>query len=231
MKQLFSGPCPVCGDKQFTNIEVLWSELSTAWQLDQSEIAYINRQQGTSCRECGSNLRSMALAKAILDSAGSEHFLKDFCKKPPKGIRILEVNPAGNLTSVLQKIPGHTLISYPEYDLMDLPNTLGKYDFVIHSDTLEHIPAPVKALSECRRVLKPRGRCIFTVPIVIGRLSRSREGLPNSYHGSVDTREADYIVHTEFGSDVWLHVLQAGFSSCKFHCLEYPSAIAIEAAI
>src|SRR5208282_3830755 len=41
---------------------------------------------------------------------------------------------------------------------------------VIHSDTLEHVERPVRALEECRRVLAPGGRVCFTVPIIVGRL-------------------------------------------------------------
>ena len=51
----------------------------------------------------------------------------------------------------------------------------GTYDLVVHSDTLEHVPDPVRALQECRRVLRPLGACCFTVPIVVGRLTRSHQ--------------------------------------------------------
>ena len=55
------------------------------------------------------------------------------------------------------------------------------------------------------------GRCIFTVPIVVGRMSRTRTGLKNSYHGTPGQGGGDYIVHTEFGADVWRYVVEAGF--------------------
>ena len=35
----------------------------------------------------------------------------------------------------------------------------------------------------CRRVLKPEGALCFTVPKIVGRLTRSRDGLPKSYNG------------------------------------------------
>ena len=40
-------------------------------------------------------------------------------------------------------------------------------DLVVHSDTLEHVKDPAKAIRETYRILKPRGFTCFTVPIVI----------------------------------------------------------------
>ena len=221
--------CPICSGASFSFQEVLWKDLIDEWGLLPEEVDYVNRQQGFSCDECGNNLRSMVLAQTIVRVCGRQGSLKDFCLDPPQGIKILEINSAGNLTCFLKDIPGHNLINFPDYDLMNLPESLSGYDLVIHSDTLEHVELPNLALSECRRVLNPGGRCLFTVPLVVGRLSRSREGLPHSHHGTCETSSNDYVVHTEFGADVWLNVFQAGFASCTFHCLEYPAAFAIEA--
>jgi ubiquinone/menaquinone biosynthesis C-methylase UbiE len=105
------------------------------------------------------------------------------------------------------------------------------FDLVVHSDTLEHVEYPITALSECRRVLSSAGRCIFTVPVVVDRLTRSRAGLNRCYHGSQDESGSDYLVRTEFGSDVWKYVVEAGFQSSTFHCVDYPAGIAIEARV
>lgn len=72
------------------------------------------------------------------------------------------------------------------------------------------------------------GCCIFTIPI-IGRLTCSRAGLKNSYHGISDQLDNDYTVHTEFGADMWRFAIEAGFNSTRVHSFECPSALAIEA--
>jgi ubiquinone/menaquinone biosynthesis C-methylase UbiE len=100
------------------------------------------------------------------------------------------------------------------------------FDLVLHSDTLEHVPEPVRGLAECRRVLKPGGFCAFTIPIIVDRLTASRAGLPPSYHGS-PANPADHVVHTEYGADAWKHVLLAGFDECRICALEYPAAQAL----
>ncbi|MBI4808483.1 MAG: methyltransferase domain-containing protein [Nitrosomonadales bacterium] len=222
--------CPICGGHDFSYREVLWQELVSDWQLSLFEVNYINRQQGLNCVRCGNNLRSMALADALLCSFKYRGPLVKFVESDlAKTLNVLEINEAGGLSSVLEKLPNHQLVRYPEYDMTRLAFESATFDLVLHSDTLEHVPNPVAGLSECRRILTKNGRCIFTVPIIIGRLTRSRAGLKNSHHGATNQLGVDYIVHTEFGADMWKFALEAGFTSTRIHCLEYPSALAIEA--
>jgi SAM-dependent methyltransferase len=219
--------CRCCGHDRFEHKSVLWSELIAEWSLAPYEVEYIERQQGTVCVACGSNLRSMALAVAIMQSLAFRGIFRDFvCGEAAAGLRILEINEAGGLTPFLREVPGHVLQAYPHIDMMDLPFGSESFDLVVHSDTLEHIANPIRGLSECRRVLKEGGFCAFTVPIVVDRLTRSREGLAASYHGS-PTKPDDCLVRTEYGADAWKHVLQAGFSECRIVGFEYPAAQAL----
>lgn len=222
--------CPVCGRTRFRSVPVLWPELVERWELSPAEAASIDRQQGLLCEGCGNNLRSMALAAAILSASGVRGPLAEAVERAPlAGLRILEINPAGGLTSTLDRVPGHRMLEYPEIDLSGLSFDDGTWDLVVHSDTLEHVPDPVRGLAECRRVLAPGGQCLFTVPIVSGRLTRSRTGLPPAYHGAPGSERDDLRVRTEFGEDVWSIVLAAGFGHCTIHALEFPAGLAIEA--
>jgi SAM-dependent methyltransferase len=219
--------CRCCGSATLVTHDVLWKELIDEWRLAPHEVAYINRQQGLHCGKCGANLRSMALAAAIMGCAGYAGRFKSFLKKKSvRDTRILEINEAGGLAPFLAELPNHVLASYPQVDMTALPYEDESFDWVVHSDTLEHVRHPIRGLSECRRVLKPGGYCAFTVPIIVDRLTISREGLPPSYHGS-NANPADYLVFTEYGADAWRHVLQAGFVECRVAALEYPSALAL----
>jgi SAM-dependent methyltransferase len=222
--------CSVCGGTSFSLTPVLWEQLIKDWQLSRYEVEYVNRQQGLSCDVCGSNLRSIALARAILDSYSATATLREFVQTPlADRLRVLEINPAGSLMNTLEKMEQHRLVFYPAYDMTRLDIETSSVDLVVHSDTLEHIDDPVAGLSECRRVLAENGRCIFTVPVIVDRFSRSRKGLAPSFHGSENEPQGDYLVHTEFGVDVWKYALQAGFNAVTFHCIEYPAGLAIEA--
>lgn len=226
MMYQFSEVCPVCGGNEFTQGNVLWPELINAWQLSDSEVAYVNRQQGFHCKRCFNNLRSMALAAAILREYRFQGTLNQFCEIQ-KELSVYEINRAGNLTPFLEKLPAHKLIEYPQYDMLNLKIESESTDLVVHSDTLEHIPNPERALSECRRILRRNGRCIFTVPIIVDRMSRSRTGLTPSYHGQSQIISDDQLVCTEFGADMWKFIIGAGFSSCEVFSFEYPAALVL----
>lgn len=222
--------CQVCGHDGFVHDDVLWPDLIHAWELSPAEAAYINVQQGTRCERCGANVRSQALARALVLAVGGGRTLED-CVRPagPLDRRLLEINEAGTLTPWLSRLPRHVLASYPACDITRLPYPEGIFDLVVHSDTLEHVGDSQKALRECRRVLATGGACVFTVPVIVGRMTRDRSLLPASFHGHAECREPDFIVHTEFGADVWTAVFDAGFERCELVPFRYPSGLAIVA--
>jgi SAM-dependent methyltransferase len=223
-------PCYVCGHGAFAHTPVLWPELIAAWELSRDEAELIDIQQGTHCVSCGSNVRSIALARAILRQQAYAGYLVNFVAEKNAGsLRVLEINEAGGAHRFLRTLPRHVLASYPDIDMLNLRFPSGVFDLVVHSDTLEHVSDPLLGLQECRRVLKDRGALVFTVPVVLGRLSRSRHSLPGSFHGHSGCRDADMMVHTEFGVDIWTLLIRAGFDSCEMHPYRFPAGLAISA--
>lgn len=222
--------CSICGSADFRFANVLWPELVAEWQLSRHEQAYVDRQQGCSCIRCGASLRIVALGNAVRSFARTQRCLRDVVTAGELDAwAILDCNGAEGISHVLAGLPGYHRADYPEHDMMNLSFDDGAFDLVIHSDTLEHIENPVRALEECRRVLKPSGRLCFTIPIINGRLSRNRSGLAASYHGAAGDGLNDFRVHTEFGADAWTIVQEAGFTSLTLTAVDYPSAIAITA--
>ena len=220
--------CPVCGGSTFTDRPVLWDSLVTAWELSPEERAYVDRQQGTCCCRCGANLRSGVLAEALLGAAGGAGTLLEFVDTSAAAtLEVLEINPAGSLSPVLARLPRHRLANYPDLDMQAMPYPDESFDLVVHSDTLEHVPDPSRALSECWRVLRPTGALCFTVPIIVGRLTRSCAGRPPSFHGNPAAESEDLRVQTEFGADMWTWPLRAGFTAVTLTTTEYPAALAV----
>jgi SAM-dependent methyltransferase len=205
---------------------VLWAELIDAWGLSADEAASVDRREGTSCSACGAHLRSWGLAAAVLSSVEWSGSLRSWVETAPP-CRLLEVNRAGDLTQWLSQLSRHELVEYPRVDMQHLPFAAGSWDLVVHSDTLEHIDDPCAGLRECRRVLVAGGSLCFTIPIVPGRLSRSRKGMVPSYHGT--EAEPAYLVATEYGADFWVSVLRAGFSELRIVASQGHDAIALVA--
>ena len=228
VEQLNAVVCGVCGGTEFSDRRVLWSSLVTEWQLSPLEVDYVDRQQGTTCNKCGSNLRSVALANAIRAHFQDEGMLQEIVEREAFK-SVLEINEAGSLGPILRRLNGHVLATYPEVDIHCLPYGDASFDLVVHSDTLEHVDNPVHALAECRRVLKPGGALCFTIPIIVGRISRDRAGLAKSYHGDPAAPSDDFAVRTEFGADAWTYLMEAGFSTISIHAVGYPAATAFRA--
>jgi len=220
--------CSVCGNSHFVQHAVLWPELINAWGLSRDETNLIEEQQGLACTKCNSNLRVRTLASAIMDHFNFGETFEAFSTAFADRLKILEVNAAGQLSYYLQRMPGHTLVNYPEVDMQNM-FAIGALscDLVLHSDTLEHVPDPVAALRECRRVLKPSGILAYTIPIIAGRLTRKRDGLPPSYHGNPEQSGEDFRVVSEYGANFWTEVFDAGFSKINLFAIKAPQSIGI----
>jgi hypothetical protein len=130
--------CSNCGGTQFGVFEVLWPELSAAWQLSAQEIAYVNDQQGRHCKSCGANLRAMALGDALRRVFGTERCVREYVGTPPdRPPRILDVNGIPAVSDSLARLAGYVRADYPTVDLHRLPYAAGSFDLIVHSDTLD----------------------------------------------------------------------------------------------
>ena len=223
-----SGRCLACGQQaNFGYADVIAPELAAEWGIDDKLRRAYSERESRTCDQCSSSLRSRTLAGAIRDvfapTAGS---LKDLvASEHGRKLVVAEINACGQLHQFLKDLPHN---HYSEYqpkdkdvrheDLTALSYPDNYFDAAVSSDTLEHIPRPEKAFAEIRRVLKPGGYHIFTVPVIFSRKTRRRinvgakgkidDVLPRSYHGS---GEPDNLVCTEFGRDILRQLKAAGF--------------------
>jgi SAM-dependent methyltransferase len=223
--------CSICGNGTFQDRRILWPALIEEWEISPEEATYIDRQQGTSCTQCGANLRGVALGYAICEAVGAAGPLQEFVQEPKaQSLRILDINGT-SASETLSSLPHYTRADYPSVDMQAMPYLDGHFDLVIHSDTLEHVPRPLDGLRECRRVIARGGSLCYTVPTIVGRMTRNRKGLPPSYHGNPQEGGYDFMVQTEFGADAWTYPILAGFKSVKISTVEYPAATAVTAPV
>ena len=130
-------------------------------------------------------------------------------------------------------------------DLMDLSLKEESIDLVISSDVLEHIPNPYKAHEEIYRVLKKKGRHIFTVPFYQTEFLDEDRAIIDSngnaifikepiYHGD-QIRAEGILVYKIFSLEMLIRLRKIGFRTNLYHLympsygILGPNAIVFEA--
>lgn len=235
--KFFSGEvCPACG--KATDIVmrgVLWPELVLQWELNPAWANWIDQREGLRCACCRSNLRSRQLAQSIVIAMNSclgtnSKTLAELVSNTKfQKLKVAEINAAGDLHPILKPLPllrysefGSTNPDIPSENLLNLSYPDHSFDLAITSDVLEHVPDVERALSEIRRVLKPNGLHIFSVPLVWNKAHSRRRAeiingalthwLPASHHGAVGQGKNDFLVFNEFGRDFVQLCEKTGFS-------------------
>ena len=213
------GTCSVCGaDTRFVFNSWILPPGQRA-ELDERLERRFAARESLWCSRCGSSLRVRRVADVLLLHYGAgARSLAALVEEPGfRELEVAEINAVGELHEVLAAHPRLTYSEYPQEDVTRLSYADASFDLVLTSDTLEHVPDFRRALRETRRVLRPGGRHVFTVPVVPSRattVDRQEAGLPPQYHGRasgglapLSRRRDDFLTYTDFGIDL-LEVLE-----------------------
>ena len=180
--------------------------------------------------ELQNNLRCMTLAAAITRAFDFSGSLENFCRNDSRirVLHVIEVNPSGTLLAISSFLLNTSSTLFHSWTFSKMSFEDSSIDVMIHSDTLEHVPNSRSALKECRRVLKPEGRLFYTVPIVVGRLTRTRRGLPASYHGKPDLPRARITwCKPSMGPTFGAKFSRPGSNEVTLTSLTFPASVAI----
>jgi SAM-dependent methyltransferase len=129
-----------------------------------------DREKAT-CAKCRSSIRFrsilLVLSRALF---GADLIAPEF--PILKSVRGMGISDSDIYSTALEMHFSYTNTYFhrePRFDLVQPDTTeFGKYDFVICSEVLEHIPAPVdRAFDTLARLLNPSGVLILTVPYAI----------------------------------------------------------------
>ena len=104
-------------------------------------------------------------------------------------------------------------------DVQRLTYADASFDLVTHTEVLEHVPDDARAFAELRRVLKPGGIMLFTVPLHGGpqtleraRLDEGRvEHLAEPVYHFDPLRRKGILAFRDYGSDILERLRAAGF--------------------
>lgn len=144
--------CNICGTRNISPLEQV-----------------CDRERPT-CRACGSTLRFRSVIAALQERLLGNVETLDACL-PRKHLRGLGMSDAAVYSAGLARCFDYANTFYHQPPLLDIsnpdPSWIGRHDFLISSDVMEHVRPPVvDAFVNLRRLLRPGGVLVLTVPYV-----------------------------------------------------------------
>jgi 2-polyprenyl-3-methyl-5-hydroxy-6-metoxy-1,4-benzoquinol methylase/glycosyltransferase involved in cell wall biosynthesis len=243
-----NGYCIVCGSHSSFRFDptIITLQLQKAWGISDNVVDAFNRKESMFCSSCGASLRIRRLTAVLIQTFAGVRVSGIFCQsfaellrnEEFRRLRIAEINACGTLHEYLKEHPN---LFYSEWlphaksgevhdgvrceDLQRLTYPENYFDFILTSETLEHVSDPDKAWQEIHRTLKAGGYHIFTIPVVPWqRKTRQRarivggmreDLLEPAYHSPWGTE--DVFVYTDFGMDVLEKLNDKGLKTEVFY--------------
>ena len=189
------GHCDVCGSNAnfVFNSWVIPADMVEELGDPAVSFSYC-RRESLFCPSCCSSLRVRNIAETMLSlyGAGATSIAEMVEEEEFRRLDLAEINKVGALGALHSFLSRLPRLAYSEYrgptrlgeevegvrneDICRLTYPEASFDLVLSSDTLEHVPDFRAALRETRRILRPGGRHVFTIPVVAGKEGNICEG-------------------------------------------------------
>ena len=182
---------------------------------------------GVRCLRCAASAITLAMVSALL-----------VARPGFRGERVYELSSRGPLAGFLRREVADPTIS--EYfddlapgafrdgvqcqDIQRLTYPDASFDLVTSTEVCEHVADDRRGFAEIRRVLRPEGEFIFTVPIEDADRTVERavisDGavkhlLPPAYHDDRIRGKGAVLVFRDYGRDIVARLLEAGFCTAR----------------
>ena len=210
------------------------SRLFSVWKLSEQAQSTLKQMENNVCNNCAANARMRTLAKSVVKVLGL-NTTEDFANKLKSDPNFVVYETAEYFTfrfKGIRKLRNYVVSEYfadrPFGKVIDgirnenlecLSFAENFADVIITSEVLEHVVNLDQALSEIRRILKPSGHHIFTVPVdqnltstferaklVNGRIEHLSEPVR---HGD-SIRSEGILAFREFGHDTARYISREG---------------------
>ena len=150
-----------------------------------------------SCRACGSTVRFRSIVQLLVrEVLGLDEILPRLPRRPD--VIGLGLSDSGTYAAPLARTFGYTNTFFdqdPRLDITEVPDRLARrHDFVIASDVFEHVAPPVsRAFAGARRLLKPGGVLVLTVPFTLE--AETIEHFPDLHDFRLEGTGATAVLH------------------------------------
>jgi SAM-dependent methyltransferase len=161
---------------------------------NRAPLAQLSRET-PSCRACGSTVRFRAIAHLVVrEMLARDMALPDAPKR--RDISGLGLSDAGYALPLADKFAYENtwFDAAPQLDIANVPaERFGRYDFLIASDVFEHVAPPVsRAFENARKLLKPGGKLIFSVPFSLE--TDTAEHFPDLHDWTTTERDGTWLL-------------------------------------
>ena len=183
-----------------------------------------NDEIAVRCVRCGASAVHLSIGWALQKTLGDLRSL-DVCELSARGPLVNYLgNRARNLATsefFADVAPGESVDGVRCEDVQRLTYADATFDLVTHTEVFEHVPDDMRAFTQLRRVLKPGGTMVFTVPLTdcIGTIERARSHdgvvehlLPPAFHTDPLRDGSAILVYRDYGTDIVERVKGAGFA-------------------
>lgn len=191
-------------------------------------VKLVDNEIGVCCLSCKATsitlslvyvLRTISpnLSSKIVYELSSRGALMKFLKQHCKSVicsEFFDDLPAGEFKSTIQC-----------QDVQKLTHPDEIFDICTSTEVFEHVPNDSKGFSEIRRVLKPTGVFVFTIPIDIRNITIERalplpgggvqHLLPAEYHGDPIRVDNRILAFRNYGKDILERLISAGFKKAE----------------
>ncbi len=186
-----------------------------------------NDEIAVRCVRCGASAVHLSIGWALQKSLGDLRSL-NVCELSARGplVNYLRSHTHDVATSeyFANVEPGASVDGVRCEDVQNLTYADSIFDLVTHTEVFEHVPDDARAFVQLRRVLKPGGTMIFTVPLTdrIETIERARlrDGavehlLPPAFHHDPLRDGSSILVYRDYGTDIVERVKNAGFGDVR----------------
>jgi len=206
-----------------------------------------NLRETGCCRRCGATNRQRQLARVACTVAAAltGGRIRSLARLARTDLAVFNTEASGAVHEQLASMrryeaseylgpehePGAVVDGRQHQDLRRLSFADGSFDLVLSSDVLEHVAEPYDAHREIRRVLRPDGHHVFTVPFHLTlyrdevRAEVGPDGEPRFladpiYHGDPIRPGEGVLVYTIFSLEMLGRLADVGFSTTMYRLSE-----------
>ena len=121
----------------------------------ESQIEHIGQKmEAKKCLDVGAGLSPYRL---VLEKSGFAYFSHDFAKYNPSDLKTQDIG----LQNDTWEYPTHDYVC----DILEIPE-INKFDLLICTEVLEHVPDPVRVFEKLANLLAPGGQLLITAPLL-----------------------------------------------------------------